>query len=376
VKVERLADKLPANMTTRILFTESSRNLGGQELQALQQMVTLNASGSATQLACRKESGIALRAEALGLQVTHIPFRNSLHLPSLLAMRQLIKAWRPDAIVSHSGHDANITAIAARTMCHRPSLIRARTYQPGLPKAWTYNALADVTVVPSAALRNEILVNPRITPERIRVLYPGIDFDVLEQSASTPLPQTISDWLRRRTGPLIVQAAMLRPEKGHMMMLEVIAKVSTDVPGLRYVIAGDGAQKAQIAQRIDELGLSNTVLMAGLVNPIAPLLKDADLVVMPSLYEPLGMAQAEALALGAPVVASNVGGIPETIIDQKTGLLVEPGNIDAWVSTMTWALKNLPQMRAMAKIGGEQMRAQFSVTGNINGLLQAINNTH
>jgi glycosyltransferase involved in cell wall biosynthesis len=88
------------------------------------------------------------------------------------------------------------------------------------------------------------------------------------------------------------------------------------------------------------------------------------------------MAQAEALALGAPVVASNVGGIPETIIDQKTGLLVEPGNIDAWVSTMTWALKNLPQMRAMAKIGGEQMRAQFSVTGNINGLLQAINNTH
>lgn len=359
-------------MIDRILFTESSNNLGGQELQALQQMVALEKMGIKTRLACRENSGIAERAAFLGLQRVNVPFCNSLHLPSLLIMRRLMQNWHPQAIISHSGHDANITALSASFLSQRPVLVRSRTYQPGRPKAWTYNRFADVTAVPSAELRREILANPRIEPERVRVLYPGIDFTGLERAASAPLPQKVISWLNQRTGPLVVQAAMLRPEKGHLFMLEVIAQISSRFAGLRYVIAGEGEQQERIAERISALGLTESVLLAGLMNPVAPLLKCADLVVMPSFYEPLGMAQSEALVLGVPVVASHVGGIPETVTDGETGLLIEPGNLDAWTTALTWALHNLPRMRQMAQDGGKQVRSLFSVEANSAGLLQII----
>ncbi len=359
-------------MIDRILFTESSNNLGGQELQALQQMVALEEMGIRTRLACRVNSGIAGRAALLGLQNPNIPFRNSLHVPSMLALRRLIQTWHPRAIVSHSGHDANITALATRFLKNRPVLVRSRTYQPGRPKAWTYNRFTDVTVVPSAGLRREILANPGIAPERVQVLYPGIDFDTLERAATASLSQDVIAWLGQRSGPLVVQAAMLRPEKGHLFMLDVIAQVSSRRAGLRYVIAGDGEQRERIAERIGELGLSESVLLAGLMNPVAPLLKCADLVVMPSFYEPLGMAQSEALVLGVPVVASKVGGIPETVTDGETGLLVEPGNLHAWTDALTWALGNSPRMRQMAQDGGKWVRSQFSVEANLARLLQAI----
>ncbi len=359
-------------MVDRILFTESSNNLGGQELQALQQMMAFNKIGISTKLARRKSSEIAMRAALLGIQGVDVPFRNSLHFPSILALRRLIVEWRPQAIISHSGHDANIAALSASSLRRRPVIVRSRTYQPGLPKAWTYNHFADITVVPSAGLRREILANKQITPERVRVLYPGIDFNTIERAATVPLPQEVSSWLNKRTGPLVVQAAMLRPEKGHLFMLDVIAQISSRFTGLRYVIAGDGEQKDIIMQRIIKLGLSEIVLLAGLMNPVAPLLKCADLVVMPSFYEPLGMAQSEALVLGAPVVASNVGGIPETVADGETGLLVEPGDLDAWANVLAWSLNNLPRMRQMAQRGGEQVRAQFSVEANLANLIQAI----
>lgn len=359
-------------MVDRILFTESSSNLGGQEMQALQQMMALNKVGIKTKLARRKNSGIAMRAALLGLQGVDVPFRNSLHFPSMLAMRRLIREWRPQAIISHSGHDANITALSASFLQQRPVIVRSRTYQPGLPRAWTYNHFADITVVPSAGLQREILANPQIAPERVQVLYPGIDFNAIERAATVPLPHEIVSWLNKRTGPLVVQAAMLRPEKGHLFMLDVIAQISSRFTGLRFVIAGDGEQKELIAQRINELGLSESVLLAGLLSPVAPLLKCADLVVMPSFYEPLGMAQSEALVLGVPVVVSNVGGIPETVTDGETGLLVEPGDLDAWANALTWSLNNLPRIRQMAQFGGKQVRAQFSVETNLANLLQAI----
>ncbi|MBU3990565.1 MAG: glycosyltransferase [Gammaproteobacteria bacterium] len=355
-------------MTDRILFTESSNNLGGQELQALQQMGALEEMGIKTRLACRGNSGIAGRAALLGLQNQSIPFRNSLHFPSILAMRRLIQAWHPQAIISHSGHDANITALATRYLPHRPVLVRSRTYQPGRPKAWTYNRFADVTVVPSAGLRREILANPGIAPERVQVLYPGIDFNTLERAATASLPQNVISWLSQRTGPLVVQAAMLRPEKGHLFMLDVIAQISSRFAGLRYVIAGDGEQRERIAERISELGLSESVLLAGLLNPVAPLLKCADLVVMPSFYEPLGMAQSEALVFGVPVSPSvTVSGKPPTLL-ATTGT----PSTNAWGNALTWSLDNLPRMRQMAQAGGQKVRSQFSVAANLTKLLQTI----
>lgn len=341
----------------------------------LQQMAALQERGIAVRLLCRPASRIGQIARERGLDTIDMPFRNSLHVSSILAVARLVRGWRPDAIISHSGHDANICAIAARLaglFGKRPRLIRVRTYQPGLPHAWTYNTLADLTLVPSEAMRRSLLAHPRIRPERIRVLYPGLIFERIEQQAQAPLPPQLADWLERHPGPLIAHAAMLRGEKGHALMLEVMARLIKSFPAVRYVIAGEGELRQSLESSVRALGLSQHVLIAGLLAIAPPLLKRAELVVMPSSYEPLGMAQIEALALGVPVVASRTGGIPETIEDHRSGLLVTPGDVTQWVTALTWALQHPPEMRRMAQAGGGFVKSRFSMAANIDQLLACL----
>ena len=356
----------------RLLFTESSPNLGGQELQALQQMSALQARGIAVRLAARPGSRIHDRARALQLDVTTVPLRMSLHPPSILALRRLIADWRPDAVISHSGHDANNIAVAARLVHPRPRLVRMRTYLAGPARAWHSNLLADLTLTCSAALRAAMLANPRINPERVRVLHPGLPLERLAAETQSPLPAQLESWLDKHRGPVLLHAAMLRPEKGHALMLSALPQLLKKHPTLRYVIAGEGELQEQLAASIKAMKLSGQVCLAGLVSPLAPLYKRADLVVMPSSYEPFGVSQCEALSLGIPVVASRTGGIPETVQHQSTGLLVEPGDRLAWVAAVNWALEHRAEMRRMAEAGRLFVEKNFSIEANVTHLLAVI----
>lgn len=359
-------------MPLKILFTESSPNLGGQELQLLQQMTALQQHGVAVKLACRPGSGIHQAASLRGFETEPVAFRNSLHPPSILRIRRLLQSWRPDVVVSHSGHDANVCGVAARLLSNRPRMVRVRTYQHGIPHSWSYNRLAELTLVPSREMRDRILRNPHIDPERIHVLYPGLDFDLIAHDAQQAMPDSVAAWLAQHPGRLIAHAAMLRPEKGHLYFLEVLARLLPRFPDLRYVIAGAGEQRTAIERRIAELDIAEHVLLAGMLQPVAPLLQNAHLVIMPSLIEPLGMAQIEALSLGVSVVASNVDGIPETIVADQTGLLVTPGDVDAWCDAMTWALEHPERMAAMAATGRTQVMQQFSIEANIARFLSLV----
>lgn len=348
---------------SRVLFTESSPNLGGQELQLLEQARGLAARGAQTRLLCPEASRIAAVAAQYGVPVSAVPFRNSLHPRSVLAVRRLLADWRPNAVICHSGHDADVSAVAARLIGRpRPRLIRMRTYQHGSPHAWTYNQLFDRTLVPSEEMRGRLLVNPRVRAERIAVLRPGIAFADLDARAARPLDPGLEHALARLPARRLTHAAMLREEKGHRFMLEVLARLRARFPDLCYVIAGEGELEQALRSEAKVLGLEANMCFAGLVRELPPLYVRSELVVMPSFYEPLGMSQIEALGLGVPVVASRVGGIPETVHDQRTGLLAAPGDVEAWTQALSWALEHRTEMRAMAAAGRADVRQRFELT--------------
>ena len=361
-----------AGRVKRILFTESSRNVGGQELQLLAQMAGLAARGVETRLACNPAGRLDAVARARGIAPVAVPFRHSLHPPSIARLVRLMRDLRPDAVITHSGHDASIASIAARLVRPRPVLVRARTYQHGIPSAWPYNVATDCTVVPSAELKRALLANPKIDAARIHVLYPGLDFYSLDAEARMPLPANVAAWLAAHPGPLIVHGAMLRPEKGHAFFLDVLAAVRERHPDVRYIAAGEGVTRAALESRIAALGLREHVLLAGVVSPLAPLLVRADLAVLPSAYEPLGMFQSEALALGVPVVASRTGGIPETVEDGATGWLVAPDDRAAWVAAVCAALDDRPAARVRAARGSADVRRRFAMRTNVESLLAHI----
>jgi glycosyltransferase involved in cell wall biosynthesis len=357
-------------MNKRVLFTESSKNVGGQELQLMQQVEALSARGFHSVLACRSGSRVEEVARSKGLEVIPLRFRNSLDLGTILPLRSWILRHRPVLAICHSGHDTNNLAIAARSTRKGPFLLRSRTYQPGKARAFSYNHLVDATMLPSHYLRARVLANSSVRPERLQVVYPGIDFAALDRDAPMPLPPAIEDWLGRAKGPLLVHAAMLRGEKGHRTVLAALHMLRERWPDIRYVMAGEGGEAEALRGEILRLGLESRVFMAGMVSPVAALVSRAQLLVMPSRYEPLGMAQIEALALGVPVLASETGGIPETIRHAVTGLLVNPESVGAWADALHEALSDLPKMRAMALLGSQEVRHRFSIERNLEQVLR------
>jgi glycosyltransferase involved in cell wall biosynthesis len=357
-------------MLRRVLFTESSPNLGGQELQLLEQARGLAARGIQTRLLCRPASRIAELAAEYRVPVSPVAFRNSLHPPSGLDVMNVLSEWKPDAVLCHSGHDADVSALAARLTRHpRPRLVRMRTYQHGVPFAWTYNRFFDRTLVPSEEMRRRLLANPAIKGERIAVLRPGIAFADLQARSKQALDPGLEQTLARFPGRRLTHAAMLREEKGHLFMLEVLARLRQRFPDVCYVVAGEGELKEKLQTRTSALGLEANVCFAGLVRNLPALYVRSELVLMPSLYEPLGMSQIESLGLGIPVVASRVGGIPETM----EHLLVAPGDTEAWVQALAWALEHREEMRAFAAAGRADVRRRYELANVLDELILHLN---
>ena len=351
----------------RYLFCESSPNFGGQEQQILLQMAGLGRAGHSCVLACKPGSAIAGEATRRGLEWVPVPFLNSLHLPSVWALHRLIRSRAVNVALCHSGHDANILAFAARTVLRRPVLLRARTYLAGRVRPGTVNRFVDRTVVPSEYLRRLIIANPAVRPGRVQVLRPIVPFEDLQKQSLFPLPESLAGWLCGRA-PVVVQAAMLRSEKGHRTTLDAITALKNRYPNFACVFAGSGPKEADLRRRVEKLGLVAHVCFAGLVVPVAPLLARADVVIMPSRNEPLGLAQLEALALGVPVVVSDAGGLPETVVDGETGWVVPAGDPGAWAAAIASAVDDPKEALRRASLGGEWVRAGFSGAAHLRAL--------
>lgn len=331
-------------------------------------MAALQGAGHVCLLACDPQSKIADEARRRGTPWHPVAFRNSFHLPSLWTLRKLIVRHRMDVGIGHSGHDFNGLAVAARLVSPRPTVLRMRTYQPGIPRAFSYNFLADRTLVPSEFLRRQILGNQKIQSAKVAVLRPLLPLDDLKREAGKPLPGQLGDRLANH-GPVIAHAAMLRSEKGHRVALAAVARLVGDYPQLRYVIAGIGSKEADLRIQAASLGIAENVVFAGLMIPVAPLLARADVVIMPSLNEPLGLAQLEALVLGTPVAVSDAGGLPETVEDGITGWVLPAGNIEAWEKGLREILSAPTEAKARAERGRFWVEAQFSAATFLEELM-------
>ena len=125
----------------------------------------------------------------------------------------------------------------------------------------------------------------------------------------------------------------LKPKYGPDVMVEAFAKIHAARPNTKLVLAGRGELHEPLQRRVNDLGLQNAVQILGRVDhdKVPALIRTFDVMVMPSVYESetFGVAAIEASASGVPVVASRVGGVPEAVLHEKTGLLVPPRDVDA-----------------------------------------------
>jgi glycosyltransferase involved in cell wall biosynthesis len=173
----------------------------------------------------------------------------------------------------------------------------------------------------------------------------------------------VVEWTRA-TRPTVVCVARLHPDKGVDVLVEASARLRARGVDHQVVVVGaaqpgNDTYRRELDQRLASVG--SHVQLRGDVPAVAPLLLSADVYVQPSRSEAFGLAILEAMSLGLPVVATRVGGVPELVVDDVTGLLVAPDDPVALADAIGVLLADPQRRAAMGSAGRDRARGEFGV---------------
>ena len=186
------------------------------------------------------------------------------------------------------------------------------------------------------------------------------------------LPQFQSATPLQNGLPMILCVARLSPEKGHLILLDALAKLRNARLDFKCMLVGDGPLRARIQNRIIQLALALEVTLAGAVaaDRVAQLYSEAEVVVLSSFSEGVPVVLMEAMACRRPVVATSVGGVPELVKHEVNGLLVAPGDSSAMADALRRVLTDAPLARDLGRNGARWVDEQFNLERSARQLLE------
>lgn len=200
-----------------------------------------------------------------------------------------------------------------------------------------------------------------IPPEKIRCIINGVS--IPEPSRALKRHFSIKKNFAPPEAFVIGTVGRMWPIKDHITLVHAFARLCQLAPQrtLRLVIVGDGPQRQSVEQLITQLNLKNQIKITGWRDDVHELLQEFDLFVLSSLAEGTPLTILEAMAVGLPVVATAVGGVPDVVIEQQTGQLAPPNNPDALASAMLVYLSDPTLAACHGAAGRERVLQYFSM---------------
>jgi alpha-maltose-1-phosphate synthase len=221
---------------------------------------------------------------------------------------------------------------------------------------------ADAIIAVSHGMRDDLLaVYPAVPAERVRVIHNGID-------TSEYRPDPATDVLDRYGvdpgRPAVIFVGRVTRQKGLPVLLRAASAIDPDA---QLVICAGQADTPELESEVSELARQLRANRSGVVwlskmlakREVIQLLTHATVFACPSLYEPLGIVNLEAMACGTAVVGSRVGGVPEVVADRATGLLVPPGDPAALADAINVLLADEHRAAQMGRLGRVRAEIQF-----------------
>jgi glycosyltransferase involved in cell wall biosynthesis len=285
----------------------------------------------------------------------------------LASLVSFLRRRRIDVFHAHL-FDPSVVGLTAAVLARTPSRVHTRHYSDyhtrinrplhvALDRLCT--RMSQRVIAVSQHTANHLVQVERAPPGKVRVIHNGIDFDRVRRS-SPDAPGRLRDELAVARRPVVLMAARLHPEKGYESLLEAFAEVLKRVPAAVLLIAGTGPLEDHYRRLAALHRLGDSVRFLGFRSDLPDLISAADVVVLPSLAEAFGLVAAEALYLGTPVVASQVGGLPEIVDDEGDGLLVPPSQPPALAGSLIRLLTQ-PELRSrLAGAGRRKIAERFS----------------
>ncbi len=218
----------------------------------------------------------------------------------------------------------------------------------------------DALIANSDAVRRD-LIERGVSAGKISVIHNGVDVEKIRLAANSPeAPRSLSE--RFGENRIIGTIGRFTPIKNQKLLLLAARTIVKQHPDVLFVLVGDGKERGRLEQMGRELGLEDKLIFTGWLNSPYPILSRMDILVLPSLWEGLGVTILEAMALGKPVVATRVGGIPEVVGDGETGLLVPSDDEEALASALHKLLSDPELAQDMGHRGKAVVEKRFPST--------------
>jgi glycogen synthase len=215
---------------------------------------------------------------------------------------------------------------------------------------------AERVIAVSAQMRADILSHFQVAPERVVVIHNGVDADAFRR---TEAREVLARHQVRE--PYVLFVGRISEQKGIFQLLEAARALPDEVS---LVLCASSPDTSELAARLQaavagrpRVQWINAMLP---VSEVVQLYSHAAVFACPSIYEPFGLINLEAMACGTPVVASRVGGIPEVVVDGETGWLVPPGDPAALAEALRVSLADPTRARRMGEAGRRRVEAHFS----------------
>jgi glycosyltransferase involved in cell wall biosynthesis len=264
---------------------------------------------------------------------------------------KLMKAEKIDIVHCHRhrptviGTIASIIAGVPYVISHVHGLSRTRSIQRYITNWLLFKKVKKIIAVSDSVRMDIIRTNRNLEPLKVVTVRNGIDLALIDNVSITRKEARLRLGIQ---GNEIVFGTVgrLTKTKGQIYLLDAYAKISNEIPHSRLVIVGKGPLSKELNKQADDLGISSQVLFTGYRTDVRELLKGFDVFVLPSIAEGLSIALLEAMASRLPVIASNVGGIPE-VVDCNSGFLFPSKNSNAIAEAMNAAAQLKEKERAI-----------------------------
>ncbi len=351
------------------LHIDTARTWRGGQQQVLLTVLGLRARGHRAVLVVHREGELFRRASE-GPDLVPLAPVNEIDLATAWKLSKIIRKWKPAVVHAHDPHAVSMTALALSfgAPTPRPATIASRRVdfhlQSNAFSQWKYRQM-DAFIAASEAIKG-ILVHDGIPKDRIHVVHDGIDVDKI---AHRPPVDLHAEYFLPHGVPVIVNVGALVGHKGQKYLVDAMPLVLQEVHDAHLVIFGEGELRPALEKQVKQLNLTKRVLLPGFREDVLSLMKTADLFVMSSVTEGLGSAVLDAMAMGQAVVGTRAGGIPEAVIPNQTGLLVETADPKALADAIVKLLKDAELRKRFGAAGLKRVAEHFDVDHLVEGTL-------
>lgn len=324
----------------------------------------------------------------LGRTLRHLPAADSERLrllthslnlfgARLMQFSSLLRELRPTAVFAQLD-ETNLLAATAGAIAEVPHVVLSfRNYNPSkfsyLATDWfrpCYQAVAGsrrVLLSGNSHAANADYAQWMGIPERRIAWIPNaVDTGALVQVDDEALSRLRMDLKLAEDQPVVLGVFRLSEEKQPMVFIEVLARLHSDFPQLRALIAGTGPLQSDLEARVTTLGLDEAVTLLGRRDDIPSLMSISSVLLLTSSFEGMPNVVMEAQALGIPVVATRVGGVPDCVREGETGLIVESGDIEGLTRACALLLKDHRRRFEMGTAARKFMLKGFSIEAMTN----------